>query len=117
MPIKNKKVIKTKKLLSTLLAILMLFGVVSIVANAASISSTPSDYGYMVTTDAKISKSVGTVKVYGNYDYINFYINSYYDDMYFFYEIYSDKKMTKLVASDYTYCSDRGTYSWSPMIT
>ena len=108
---------KTKKLLSTLLAIIMLFGVVSLVANAASISSTPSDYGYMVTTDAKISKAVGTVKVYGNYDYINFYINSYYDDMYFFYEIYSDKKMTKLVASDYTYCSDRGTYSWSPMIT
>ncbi len=108
---------KTKRLLSTFLAIIMLFGVVSIVANAASVSTTSQDYGYMVATDAKISKSVGTVKVYGNYDYINFYINSYYDDMYFFYEIYSDKKMTKLVASDYTYCSNRGTYSWSPMIT
>ena len=108
---------KTKRLLSTFLAIIMLFGVVSIVANAASVSTTSQDYGYMLTTDAKISKAVETVKVYGNYDYINFYINSRYDDKYFFYEIYSDKKMTKLVASDYTYCSESGTFSWSPMIT
>ena len=107
---------KTKKLLSTLLAIIMLFGVVSIVANAASISSTSSDYGYMLATDAKISKAVGTVKVYNTHDYLNFYINSYYDDMYFFYEIYSDKKMTKLLASDYTYCDNSGTYSWSPLL-
>ena len=108
---------KTKRLLSTFLAMIMLFGVVSIVANAASVSTTSHDYGYMVATDAKISKTVETVKVYGNYDYINFYINSHYEDKYFFYEIYSDKKMTKLVASDYTYCSERGTFSWSPMIT
>ena len=106
----------TKRLLSTLLAIIMLFGVVSIVANAASVSSTSSDYGYMLTTDAKISKAVSTVKVYNTHDYINFYINSYYDDMYFFYEIYSNKKMTKLLASDYTYCDNSGTYSWSPLL-
>ena len=107
----------TKRLLATLLTVIMLFGVVAVVANAASIKTTTSDYGYMVTTDAKISKAVTTVKVYGNYDYINFFISSNYDDMYFFYEIYSDKKMTKLVTADFTYCPDSGTYSWSPMIT
>ncbi len=107
----------TKKLLPTLLAIIILFGVVSIVANAVSISTTTSNYGYMIATDAKISKTVSTVKLYGNYDYLNFYINSSCNDRYFFYEIYSDKKMTKLVASDYTYCSESGTYSWSPMLT
>ncbi|MBE6748029.1 MAG: hypothetical protein E7557_02240 [Ruminococcaceae bacterium] len=106
----------TKRLLATLLTVIMLFGVVAVVANAASLSTTKSHYGYMLTTDAKISKAVTTVKVYGNYDYINFYINSYHDYVYFFYEIYSDKKMTKLVASDYTYCDSNGTYSWSPMI-
>lgn len=107
----------TKKLLPTLLAIIILFGVVSIVANAVSISTTTSNCGYMIATDAKISKTVSTVKLYGNYDYLNFYINSSCNDRYFFYEIYSDKKMTKLVASDYTYCSESGTYSWSPMLT
>lgn len=106
----------TKKLLSTLLAIVMLFGVVSIVANAVSIDTTSTNYGYMLTTDAKISKAVSKVKVYGNHDYINFYIKSDYDDMYFFYEIYSDKKMTKLVASDYTYCKNRGNYNYTPWI-
>ncbi len=107
---------KTKRILTTLLAVIMLFGVVVIAAEAASLSTTKTNYGYMITTDAKISKAVSTVKVYGNYDYINFYINSNYDNMYFFYEIYSDKKMTKMVASDYTYCESSGAYSWSPKI-
>ncbi len=106
----------TKRLLSTLLAIVMLFGVVSIVANAVSIDTTSTNYGYMLTTDAKISKAVSTVKVYNTHDYLNFYINSNYDDMYFFYEIYTDKKMTKLVTGDYTYCAESGSYSWSPLI-
>ncbi|MBE6751748.1 MAG: hypothetical protein E7556_04400 [Ruminococcaceae bacterium] len=107
---------KTKRILTTLLAVIMLFGVVVIAAEAANLSTTKTNYGYMITTDAKISKAASTVKVYGNYDYINFYINSNYGDMYFFYEIYSDKKMTKMVASDYTYCESSGAYSWSPKI-
>ncbi len=106
----------TKRILTTLLAVIMLFGVVVIAAEAANLSTTKTNYGYMITTDAKISKAASTVKVYGNYDYINFYINSNYGDMYFFYEIYSDKKMTKMVASDYTYCESSGAYSWSPKI-
>jgi len=106
----------TKRILTTLLAVIMLFGVVVIAAEAANLSTTKTNYGYMITTDAKISKAASTVKVYGNYDYLNFYINSNYNNMYFFYEIYSDKEMTKMVAGDYTYCKSSGAYSWSPKI-
>ncbi len=106
----------TKRILTTLLAVIMLFGVVVIAAEAANLSTTKTNYGYMITTDAKISKAASTVKVYGDYDYLNFYINSNYNNMYFFYEIYSDKQMTKMVAGDYTYCKSSGEYSWSPKI-
>ena len=108
---------KTKRLLMTVLAVIMLFSVGVVWVEAASLDTTSHDYGYMVPTDAKISKAVSTVKVYGNYDYINFYIQSDYDDMYFFYEIYSDKKMTKLVAGDYTYCAKSGSYDYTPWLT
>ena len=108
---------KTKRLLMTVLAVIMLLSMVIVGVEAASLDTTSHNYGYMVPTDAKISKSVSTVKVYGNYDYINFYIQSDYDDMYFFYEIYSDKKMTKLVAGDYTYCAKSGSYDYTPWLT
>lgn len=108
---------KTKRLLMTVLAVIMLLSMVIVGVEAASLDTTSHNYGYMVPTDAKISKAVSTVKVYGNYDYLNFYIQSDYDDMYFFYEIYSDKKMTKLVASDYTYCAKSGSYDYTPWLT
>ena len=108
---------KTKRLLMTVLAVIMLLSMVIVGVEAASLDTTSHNYGYMVPTDAKISKTVSTVKVYGNYDYINFYIQSDYDDMYFFYEIYSDKKMTKLVAGDYTYCAKSGSYDYTPWLT
>ena len=108
---------KTKRLLMTVLAVIMLLSMVIVGVEAASLDTTSHNYGYMVPTDAKISKAVSTVKVYGNYDYINFYIQSDYDDMYFFYEIYSDKKMTKLVAGDYTYCAKSGSYDYTPWLT
>ena len=106
----------TKRFIMMIFAAIMLLSVVTVAAEAASLNTTSSDYGYMVTTDVKISKPVSTAKVYGNYDYLNFYINSYYDDMYFFYEIYSDKKMTKLVAGDYTYCATAGAYDYTPWL-
>lgn len=106
----------TKRFIMMIFAAIMLLSVVAVAAEAASLNTTSSDYGYMVTTDVKISKPVSTAKVYGNYDYLNFYINSYYDNMYFFYEIYSDKKMTKLVAGDYTYCATAGAYDYTPWL-
>lgn len=107
---------KIKRVILTFFTVFMLFSIVSVSVQAATISTTSKKYGYMAPTDAKIKKTVKTVKVYGNQDYINFYIDSCYDNMYFFYEIYSDKKMKKLVASDYTYCKIAGTYAWSPLI-
>lgn len=106
-----------KRTLATLLMVIMLFGVVAVAAQAASLDFTTSNYGYMIPTDYKIKKQVSTVKVYGNYDYVNFYIHSNYGDMFFFYEIYSDEKMTKLVASDYTYCEVAGDYTYTPWLT
>lgn len=107
---------KVKKLLSISLAVIMLICVVCVTASAASLNITRSDYGYMVPTDAKISKVVTVSKLYGNYDYMNFYIESNYDDVYYFFEIYSDKEMKKLVAGDFTYCATSGTYSYSPLV-
>lgn len=107
---------KVKKLLSISLAVIMLMCVVCVTASAASLNITRSDYGYMVPTDAKISKVVTVSKLYGNYDYMNFYIESNYDDVYYFFEIYSDKEMKKLVAGDFTYCATSGTYSYSPLV-
>lgn len=107
---------KTKKLLATLLAVIMLFGTIAVVAQAASVNVSKVDYGDIIPTDAKFTKGVSTVKLYGAYDYINFYIDSISYGAYFCYEIYSDKAMTKLVASDYTYCDDFGTYTWTPLV-
>lgn len=92
------------------------FSVVSVGAEAVSISLTNSDYGYMVPANYNFTKTVSTVYLNGSYDYINFYINSEYQNKYFFYEIYSDKNCTKLVTGDYTYCANYGTYTYTPYI-
>ena len=105
-----------KRILITLLAVVALLSSVAVVANAISINVTTSDYGEMLPTDAKFTKTTTTVRAYGNYDYLNFYINSVYDDKYFFYEIYADEEMKKPVASDYVYCETRGKYTYSPWI-
>ena len=100
-----------KRILITLLAVVALLSSVAVVANAISINVTTSNYGEMLPTDAKFTKTTTTVRAYGNYDYLNFYINSVYDDKYFFYEIYADEEMKKPVASDYVYCETRGKYT------
>ncbi len=107
---------KIKRALAILLVMIVSFSVVSVGAEAVSVSLTNSDYGYMLPANYNFSKSVSTVYLNGSYDYINFYINSEYRNKYFFYEIYSDKNCTKLVTGDYTYCSDYGMYTYTPYI-
>lgn len=104
-----------KKSLSLVLALILLVSTFAVAAQAAELSVTNSNYGTMAPTNSKFTSTVSTVKLYGKYDYINFYINSKSDDRYFFYEIYSDKNHKKLVTFDYVYC-DIGSYTWSPMI-
>ncbi len=107
---------KIKRALAILLVMIVSFSVVSVGAEAVSVSLTNSDYGYMLPANYNFTKTVSTVYLNGSYDYINFYINSEYSETYFFYEIYSDKNCTKLVTGDYTYCSDYGTYKYTPYI-
>ena len=66
-----------KKYLAFFLLVLVLFSGVIVTAQAAYVNFTDINYGTMYLTDAKISKVVTTTKVYGNYDYLNFYIKSY----------------------------------------
>lgn len=109
---------KTKRILSIALVLVMLMSVMGIAVNAAYISSTTTNFGYMAPTDAKGTKTVSTVKLYGNYDYIDFYINSKSDDMYFFYEIYSNKNYTEksMIDYGYFYCDTKGTYSGEAVV-
>lgn len=96
---------KTKKIVSMLLAVILIFSVVSVTASAAG-----TKWGYMIPTDAKFTKQASTVSLYGKYDYINFYVDSNSNNTYFFYEIYSDSKYSKMVAYDYVLC-DKGEYT------
>ena len=94
----------SKRILSIMLAIITLVSVVSVSAEALKIvvyEGNDEKYGYMAPVNYKGTEVLSTVKVYGSYDYINFYINSPESETtYYFYEIYSDKKLTKCVQSD-----------------
>lgn len=105
-----------KRTMAILLVMIISFSVVSVGAEAVSVSTTDSDYGYMIPTNYNFTKAASTVYLYGNYDYINFYINSEYSGIYFFFEIYSDAAYTKPVYSDYTYCGNYGTFTYTPYI-
>lgn len=106
-----------KRSIAIIFVVIMALSVIAVGVHAASVSTTTGDYGYMMPTDSKFTKTQSTVKLYGSNDYINFYIDSEYANTYFFYEVYSDKNYTKPVSADYVYCEERGTYTWSPMIT
>lgn len=108
---------KFKRSIAIIFVVIMALSVIAVGVHAASLSTTTSDYGYMLPADSKFTKAVSSVKLYGSHDYINFYIASDFGDKYFFYEIYSDKNYTKLVTADYVYCGERGTYTWSPLLT
>ena len=101
---------KTKRVLSMLLVVILLFGIVSVSASAAS-----TKWGYMVPTNSKFTKQASTVALYGRYDYINFYIDSKSNNTYYFYEIFSDSKYTNLVAYDFVGCGSGG-YEFSSLV-
>lgn len=105
----------TKRVLSIVMAIVTLVSVMGIAVEAASLTVGKLNLGYMAPTNAKGTKTIETVKLYGDYDYINFYINSKKNSSYFFYEIYSDKDYTKGIESGYVEC-DKGDYAFSQKI-
>lgn len=89
-----------KRVLSIMMVLITLVSVVSISAEALTIKVEDKEYGYMVPVNNKGTKVLSSVKLYGSYDYLNFYIHSGFSgDVYFFYEIFSDKSLTKCVES------------------
>lgn len=93
----------------------MSFSIFSVSAEAISVYVTESNYGNMVPTNYNFTKEVSTVYLYGNYDYINFKIDSNSINNFFFFEIYADADYTKPVYSDYAQC-DMGYYNYTPYI-
>lgn len=105
-----------KRVLSIVMAIVTLVSVVSISAEALEVSVEDRNFGYMVPVDNKGTKVISTVKLYGNYDYLNFFIHSgFAGNVYFFYEIYSDKDLTICIDSGHTVCY-YGDYNMSQKI-
>ena len=105
----------SKRLISIAMVLILLVTTMTVAVDAASVKVTKLNLGYMMPTNSKGTKIIETVKLYGDYDYINFYINSKKDGSYFAYEIYSDKNYTKLVEGDIVAC-DKGTYTFTPKI-
>ncbi len=99
-----------KRVLSVFMVIVTLVSFMGIAAEAASVSMNALNLGYMAPTNAKGTKTLSKVTLYGDYDYINFYINAKKNDAYFGYEIYADANYTELVDSGATYC-DKGKYN------
>jgi len=106
----------TKRVLSIVMAIVTLVSLMGIAAEAASIYVDELNLGYMAPTNANGTKTLSKVTLYGDYDYINFYINAKKNNAYFGYEIYADSNYTKLVDSGVTYC-DKGKYNMPAKIT
>ncbi|MEE1073942.1 MAG: hypothetical protein U0K93_00520 [Acutalibacteraceae bacterium] len=105
-----------KRILSIMMAIITLVSVVSISAEAASVKMAKLSLGYMVPVNSKGTKVLESVNLYGPYDYLNFYIKATKKETtYFFYEIYSDSKMTKCIDGGSVKCK-YGEYSFSPEI-
>ncbi len=100
----------TKRILAIVMAVVTLVSVMSIAVEAASVSVNALNLGYMAPTNTKGTKTLSKVTLYGDYDYINFYINSKKNNAYFGYEIYADADYTELVDSGATYC-DKGKYN------
>ncbi len=106
-----------KRIFSIMLSIIMLVSVMSVSAEAAKVvvyEGNDEKYGYMVPVNYKGTEVLSTVKVYGQYDYINFYIKAQENEpIYYFYGIYSDKKLTKCVQNDVIEINGKGEYSYS----
>lgn len=104
-----------RRMLSIMMAVITAFSVMSISAEALSVVVKKNrDYGFMIPVNYKGTERLSTVKVYGQYDYINFYITSNESKkVYFIYEIYSDKKLTKCVQSDAVEVEGKGSYNYN----
>ena len=99
-----------KRVISVFMAIVTLVSFMSIAAEAVSLTVNELNLGYMVPTNTKGTKNLTTVNLYGDYDYINFYINAKKNNACFVYEIYADKGYTKLKDSGAVDC-DKGKYN------
>ncbi len=104
-----------KRLISITLAVVVFISTMGIAVEAAKVSYTNLNLGYIAPTNSKGTKLIKTVKLYGDYDYINFKIKSKKKDSYFYYEIYSNKDCTKLVESDVVKYN-KGKYSFAQKI-
>lgn len=98
------------------MAIVTLVSVMGIAAEAANVYVDELNLGYMAPTNYNGTKTLSKVTLYGDYDYINFYINAKKNNAYFGYEIYADANYTQLVDSGATYC-DKGKYNVPAKIT
>ena len=99
-----------KRVISVFMAIVTLVSFMGIAAEAVSLTVSELNLGYMVPTNTKGTKNLTTVNLYGDYDYINFYINAKKNNACFVYEIYADKGYTKLKDSGAVDC-DKGKYN------
>ena len=107
--------VPAKKILSILMVIVTLVSVMGLSAEAANIYLSELNLGYMTPTNRKGTKNLSTVTLYGDYDYINFKINSKQNGVCFGYEIYADKSNTRLKDSGAIAC-DKGEYNISAQI-
>ena len=100
----------TKRILSLVMAVVTLVSFMGIAAEAASASVKELNLGYMAPTNRKGTKILSRVKLYGDYDYINFRIESKKNNSYFGYMIYGDRDYTNLKDSGLVQC-DKGTFN------
>ncbi len=105
----------TKRVLSIVMTIITLVSFIGIAAEAASVSVNELNLGYMAPTNSKATKLLTTVKLYGDYDYINFYIDSKKNNSYFVYVITTDEEGEDVVATNAIIC-DKGTYTYTEKI-
>ncbi len=101
---------KTTRILAVAMVFVLIFGVFSITANAAS------GYGVMVPTDSKYKKQLSTVTLYGKKDYLNLAIDCNSDNTYFIIGICKDKNYEKVVWEDAVYCG-KGSYTYTPAVS
>ena len=105
----------TKRVLSIVMAIITLVSVMGIAAEAANVSVNELNLGYMAPANSKVTKLLSTVRLYGEYDYINFYIESNKANTYFVYVITTDEEGEDVVATNAVLC-DKGTYTYTEKI-
>ncbi|MEE1502633.1 MAG: fibronectin type III domain-containing protein [Acutalibacteraceae bacterium] len=100
----------TKRIISIMMVLIMLVSVFSVSAEAAKLIFTDNSLGNasLVPTDSKYKKTLSTVYLYGDYDYLYLKGKTSAQDVYLFYEICSDKEGTNVIDADYVSISNGG---------